>query len=108
AARGCTNGQFLEGHAEALLPAILTRFAPAVTTVIIDPPRTGCPASALDALRRNRPAQVLYVSCHPATLARDLNVLCHEGVFDSSSVTRLTMSRQTQQVECGADLRRRT
>lgn len=107
AARGRTNGQFIEGDAEPLLPSILTRFDAALTTVIIDPPRTGCPASGLEALRRARPAQVLYVSCHPATLARDLNALCAGGVFELCNVTPLDMFPQTQHVECVADLRRR-
>jgi tRNA/tmRNA/rRNA uracil-C5-methylase (TrmA/RlmC/RlmD family) len=108
AARGRVNGQFLEGQAESLLPTILTRFDAAATSVIIDPPRTGCPASGLAALRRNRPAQVLYISCHPATLARDLNVLCQEGVFELDSVTPLDLFPQTQHIECVADLRRKT
>ncbi|HEU0010929.1 MAG TPA: TRAM domain-containing protein [Verrucomicrobiae bacterium] len=108
AARGRANGQFLEGNAEALLPAILTRFDATATTVILDPPRTGCPGSGLEALRRNRPAQVLYISCHPATLARDLNVLCRESVFELSSVTPLDLFPQTQHVECVADLRHKT
>ncbi len=106
AARGRTNGEFIEGNAEALLPAILKRFDAAATTVVIDPPRTGCPASGLEALRRNRPAQVIYVSCHPATLARDLNALCAEDVFELRNVTPLDMFPQTQHVECVADLRR--
>ena len=105
ATRGRANGQFLEGNAEALLPAILTRFDAAATTVVLDPPRTGCPASGLEALVRNRPAQVLYISCHPATLARDLNILCRESVFELSSVTPLDLFPQTQHVECVADLR---
>ena len=106
AARGRANGQFLEGNAEVLLPAILKRFDAAATTVVIDPPRTGCPASGLEALRRSGPAQVLYISCHPATLARDLNVLCREGVFELGSVTPLDLFPQTQHIECVADLRR--
>ena len=108
AARGRANGQFIEGDAEALLPSILRRFDAASTTVVIDPPRTGCPASGLEALRRNRPAQVIYVSCHPATLARDLNALCTGGVFELRNVTPLDMFPQTQHVECVADLRRTT
>ena len=108
AARGRANGQFLEGNAEVLLPAILKRFDPAATTVVIDPPRTGCPASGLEALRRSRPAQILYISCHPATLARDLNVLCREGVFEVGSVTPLDLFPQTQHIESVADLRRTT
>jgi len=49
---------------------------------------------------------VLYVSCHPATLARDLNILCADGVFELRNVTPLDMFPQTQHVECVADLRR--
>ena len=106
AARGLTNGQFIEGDAERLLPTILKRFAAEATTVVIDPPRTGCPPSGLEALRKAGPAQVLYVSCHPATLARDLNALCAGGVFSLRNVTPLDMFPQTQHVECVADLRR--
>lgn len=107
AARGRANGDFIEGRAEELLPEILNRFDAAATTILIDPPRTGCPPVGLESLRKNRPAQVLYVSCHPATLARDLNVLCAGGVFELKSVTPLDMFPQTQHVECVADLRLR-
>jgi tRNA/tmRNA/rRNA uracil-C5-methylase (TrmA/RlmC/RlmD family) len=108
AARGRTNGAFIEGDAEKLLPSILKRFDAAATSVVIDPPRTGCPPSGLEALRRTRPAQVIYVSCHPATLARDLNALCAGDVFELRNVTPLDMFPQTQHVECVADLRRKT
>ena len=108
AARNLGNGEFIEGRAEELLPVILKRFEPRGTTILIDPPRTGCPPSGLQSLRENRPAQVLYVSCHPATLARDLNVLCADGVFELKNVTPLDMFPQTQHVECVADLRLRT
>ena len=61
----------------------------------------------LELLRQTRPAQVIYVSCHPATMARDLNILCVEGVFELARVQPLDMFPQTQHVECVADLRRR-
>ncbi len=105
AQRGRTNGEFIEGRAEELMPELLRRFEAAKTTILIDPPRTGCPPSGLASLLENRPAQILYVSCHPATLARDLNVLCAEGVFELKNVTPLDMFPQTQHVECVADLR---
>ena len=107
AAKGRTNGEFIEGRAEELMPAILQRFDAQATTILIDPPRTGCPPVGLESLRQNRPAQVLYVSCHPATLARDLNTLCADGVFELVNVTPLDMFPQTQHVECVADLRLR-
>ncbi len=107
AAKGRTNGEFIEGRAEELMPTILKRFDPKATTILIDPPRTGCPPEGLESLRQNRPAQILYVSCHPATLARDLNALCADGVFELVNVTPLDMFPQTQHVECVADLRLR-
>ncbi len=104
--RGIANGQFIEGRAELMLGDLLKRLDAETTGVLIDPPRTGCPPVGLEALREHRPRQVLYVSCHPATLARDLNVLCAGGVFELSRVTPLDMFPQTQHVECVADIRR--
>jgi 23S rRNA (uracil1939-C5)-methyltransferase len=56
-------------------------------------------------LRETRPRQVIYISCHPATMARDLNILCAESVFKLLHVQPLDMFPQTQHVECVADLR---
>jgi 23S rRNA (uracil1939-C5)-methyltransferase len=103
--RGRTNGEFIMGATEEFLPNILARFRPEESVIILDPPRTGCSADSLELLRRSRPAQVIYVSCHPATLARDLNVLRADGVFELARVIPLDMFPQTQHVECVADLR---
>ncbi len=100
-----TNGEFVLGDAQVLLPALLQKFPARDTSVILDPPRAGIPRSAVDQLREVRPKQIIYVSCHPATLARDLNLLCADGVFELQSVTPLDMFPQTQHVECVADLR---
>lgn len=105
AARGRTNGEFQAATAEEALPVLLKRLAPATATVLLDPPRKGCRPELLALLRTARPAQVIYVSCHPATLARDLNVLCRDGVFDLAQLVPLDMFPQTQHVECVADLR---
>ncbi|MEY3547161.1 MAG: hypothetical protein RLZZ313_1523, partial [Verrucomicrobiota bacterium] len=56
-------------------------------------------------LRRTGPGQILYVSCHPATLARDLKILCADGRYLLETVQPLDMFPQTQHVECVADLR---
>jgi 23S rRNA (uracil1939-C5)-methyltransferase len=81
------------------------RWTPQATTVLLDPPRKGCLPETLQLLRRVRPGQVIYVSCHPAAMARDLNVLCAEGVFELAQVVPLDMFPHTQHVECVADLR---
>ena len=105
AARKIANGEFVAARAEEILPEMLKKFSPEKTTVILDPPRKGCQPEILQRLRDTCPAQVVYVSCHPATMARDLNVLCGEGVFDLARVQPLDMFPQTQHVECVADLR---
>jgi 23S rRNA (uracil1939-C5)-methyltransferase len=56
-------------------------------------------------LREIRPRQILYVSCHPATLARDLKNLCAEGLYELRQIQPMDMFSQTQHVECAADLR---
>ena len=105
AARARTNGEFVAGAAEDLLPAMLSRFTARATTVLLDPPRKGCQPETLQMLRRAQPAQIIYVSCHPATMARDLNVLCAENVFELAQVVPLDMFPNTQHVECVADIR---
>jgi tRNA/tmRNA/rRNA uracil-C5-methylase (TrmA/RlmC/RlmD family) len=103
--RGAPNGEFVLGSAEGKLPEILRRTDPSRTTVLLDPPRKGCYPEMLQTLRALRPAQVIYVSCQPATMARDLNILCAEGVFKVEQVRPLDMFPQTAHVECVADLR---
>lgn len=107
ATRGITNGEFIAAKVEEALPGLLEKFSADQTAVILDPPRKGCWPEALELLRQTRPAQVIYVSCHPATMARDLNILCQDGVFELVRVQPLDMFPQTQHVECVADLRRR-
>ncbi len=106
AGRNRTNGDFIVGPTEELLPTLLNRFSAEKTCVILDPPRTGCAPKGIQQLRELRPAQLIYVSCHPATLARDLQLLCADGVYKLEKVVPLDMFPQTQHVECVADLRR--
>jgi 23S rRNA (uracil1939-C5)-methyltransferase len=105
AARSISNGEFISANVEDALPELLQKFSPAQTAVMLDPPRKGCQPEILQLLRQMSPAQVIYVSCHPATMARDLNILCGGGVFDLARVQPLDMFPQTQHVECVADLR---
>jgi tRNA/tmRNA/rRNA uracil-C5-methylase (TrmA/RlmC/RlmD family) len=104
--RGRANGEFLAASVEEVLPNLLKRCSASATTVLLDPPRKGCLPETLQLLRHERPAQVIFVSCHPATMARDLNILCADGVFDLVQVTPLDMFPQTQHVECVAELRK--
>jgi tRNA/tmRNA/rRNA uracil-C5-methylase (TrmA/RlmC/RlmD family) len=105
AARQCRNGEFIAATVEEALPRLVHRFSAEATAVVLDPPRKGCRPEILELLRTQRPRQVIYVSCHPATMARDLNILTADGVFKLAGVTPLDMFPQTQHVECVADLR---
>jgi tRNA/tmRNA/rRNA uracil-C5-methylase (TrmA/RlmC/RlmD family) len=103
--RRITNGRFIPAKVEDILPDLVNDISARETAVLIDPPRKGCGPEILRLLRETKPHQVIYVSCHPATMARDLNILCAENVFELSHVQPLDMFPQTQHVECVADLR---
>lgn len=68
--------------------------------LIIDPPRAGCQRPVLDALVARRPPVVVYISCDPTTLARDLAYLCLKtGAYRLRSVRPLDMFPQTAHIE---------
>ncbi len=72
------NAEFLCAEAERALPALVAQgLAPDV--VVVDPPRKGCDPALLDAVIKAKPARVVYVSCNPATLARDAAHLAAGG-----------------------------
>ena len=71
--------------------------------IVLDPPRAGCHPGMLESLVRLRPKRVVYVSCDPSTLARDLKTLCAGG-FELRKVQPIDMFPQTHHVECVATL----
>jgi tRNA/tmRNA/rRNA uracil-C5-methylase (TrmA/RlmC/RlmD family) len=103
--RGIRNGSYVAGDTDQVLPSLLAKWNPTQTAVLLDPPRVGCRPPSLEVLRRTGPGQILYVSCHPDTLARDLKILCADGRYRLETVIPLDMFPQTQHVECVADLR---
>ena len=74
------------------------------TSVILDPPATGVSPRVTDLLAAARPSEILYVSCNPATLARDLGAL--GSTYAIESVTPFDMFPQTGQVETVVGLER--
>ncbi len=86
-----------QGTAEQVLPA-LAETLPAKSVVIVDPPRAGLHRTALDALLRLRPAYLAYVSCDPATLARDTARLIRGG-YRLNQVTPFDLFPQTYHIE---------
>ncbi len=96
------NVRFLTGRTEDLLGT--TDETP--DAVILDPSRVGCAPAVLETLLRVRPPTVVYVSCDPATLARDLASLC-EGGYLLEDVQPIDMFPQTHHVETVSLLRDR-
>ncbi len=74
--------------------------------VILDPPRRGCAEGVIAQLLELQPPQIVYVSCHAATLSRDLQRLCHSGLYQLQRVQPVDFFPQTAHVECMAFLRR--
>jgi 23S rRNA (uracil1939-C5)-methyltransferase len=101
--RDVSNVEILKGKVEAILPTLASR----VDGFVIDPPRAGCQQVVLDALIQHPVARIVYVSCEPATLARDLHILCHlHPAYRLCSVQPLDMFPQTAHIECVAVLER--
>ncbi|MCC7518012.1 MAG: class I SAM-dependent RNA methyltransferase [Verrucomicrobiae bacterium] len=99
------NLRFFAAPIEEKLGWFLEDGAAEKTVVLADPPREGLAPAAADALVRARPARLLYVSCNPATLARDLGKLAGEdGPFRVETLAVFDMFPQTAAIEVGARL----
>ena len=83
--------------------SVLAEMDEDVDAVVLDPPRAGCQVQALESLMRLAPARIAYVSCDPATLARDLKVLA-AGPYQIDTIQPVDMFPQTHHVECLATL----
>jgi 23S rRNA (uracil1939-C5)-methyltransferase len=75
---GIVNAEFICGRAEEELPKLVEQGVRA-DVVILDPPRAGCDPVLLDAVAEAKPERIVYVSCDPATLARDIKILGEKG-----------------------------
>ena len=102
---GIGNVTFLCAEAESALPQLVAA-GQKIDAVVIDPPRKGCDQKVLQAVLDSGAGRMVYVSCNPATLARDLGILTGGG-FVIEQVRPVDMFPFTAHVECAALLRRR-
>ena len=93
-AENTPNVEFILGKTEEVLGDLDS----VPDAVVLDPPRAGCQSPAIDSLLRLYPENVVYVSCDPDTLARDLKMLC-SGAYSIDSIQPLDMFPQTHHVE---------
>lgn len=103
-ANGVENCTFLPGEVRHVLPT-LVRDGVRAEVVVADPPRAGFHPKALLALAALGPARIVYVSCNPATLARDLADLVRQG-YRLEWVEPVDMFPQTPHIEAVASLAR--
>ncbi|MBC2057761.1 23S rRNA (uracil(1939)-C(5))-methyltransferase RlmD [Listeria booriae] len=99
------NVTFAVGKAEEVIPDWFKQGIKA-DVLVVDPPRKGCDDALLQTILKMKPKRVVYVSCNPATLARDMLVLT-EGGYEAKMVQPVDMFPQTTHVECVTVLERK-
>ncbi|MEW4430533.1 23S rRNA (uracil(1939)-C(5))-methyltransferase RlmD [Paenibacillus pabuli] len=99
------NVKFEVGASEDVIPRWKEQGIEA-DVIVVDPPRKGCDPRLLDTILEMKPERVVYVSCNPSTLARDLRVL-EDGGYRTVEVTPVDMFPHTVHVECVILMERR-
>lgn len=129
---GITNVEFYVGKAEEVLPAFYAGKGECGSletseaneekgtgeilaqeqmrhpdVIVVDPPRKGCDEKCLETMLAMQPERIVYVSCDPATLSRDLKILC-EGGYEIKRVRAVDQFGHTGHTECVCQLVRKT
>lgn len=91
------NAEFFVGKSEEIIPQLINEGIKA-DTIVVDPPRKGCDIKLLDAIGETKPEKIVYVSCDPSTLARDLKILEEKG-YKTIKVQPVDMFPQTSHIE---------
>jgi len=100
-ANGITHCKFIKGACEEIVPRLDEHF----DVVVLDPPRAGCKRELIDAVIKNEPLRIVYVSCNPSTLARDLAIMVKSD-YQVNIVQPIDMFPQTSHVEVATLLTR--
>lgn len=96
------NAEFFVGESEVIIPELINKGIKA-DVVMVDPPRKGCDIKLLDAISNINAKRIVYVSCDPSTLARDLNILEQKG-YRTIEVQPVDMFPHTPHIENVAKL----
>ena len=97
---GIENIEFFAGDVEKILPKIIQRDNIKPNIVFVDPPRKGLDQKTIQVLKELEPSKIIYISCNPATLARDISLL--EEKYELGKVQPVDMFPYTSHVECCA------
>lgn len=98
ARNGITNAEFAVGAAEEVIPRLYKEEGITADIVVVDPPRKGCDEKLLETILQISPEKIVYVSCNPATWARDLAVL-KEGGYELKEVQPVDQFSHSVHVE---------
>lgn len=101
---GIDNADYYLGKAEEVMPQLVKEGVSA-DVVFVDPPRKGCHNEFLDALIKVNPEKIVYISCNPSTLQRDMKYLSENG-FKATEVTPVDLFPQTKHIEAVTVLKR--
>ena len=93
-----SNAEFFVGDVEKKLPEFIKKNNIKPDVIFIDPPRKGCDKTAIYTILNIVPKKIVYVSCNPSTLARDLKMF--EEKYDIKEITPVDMFPFTSHVEC--------
>lgn len=97
------NCEFYSGKCEEVIFSLLSRKIKP-TKIVLDPPRSGCDKKLIDAILKLEPEKICYVSCDPATMARDIKILTESGKYKTDVLYGCDMFPQSFHVECIATL----
>ena len=103
---GITNVEFFVGKAEEVLPEQYEKYGVYADVIVVDPPRKGCDEVAIQTMIRMAPKRIVYVSCDPATLARDVKMLAAAG-YCVEKVCAVDQFGHSGHVECVTLLQRK-
>ncbi len=99
---GCGNVVYRRGRVEDAAPGLEGD----VDVLVLDPPRAGCAEAAIEAMANLKPQRIVYISCDPSTLARDVNRFCAAGRYTLVEVAFVDMFPQTYHIEAVVKLER--
>lgn len=97
------NMEFYAGDVEKILPQILEKEKIKPNTIFVDPPRKGLDNNTTNLLKELGTKQIIYISCNPATLARDLKILSDKYIIEE--IQPVDMFPYTSHVECVCNLK---
>ena len=94
-----TNVEFFVGKAEEVLPSQYEKTGKYADVIVVDPPRKGCDEVTIQTMIRMAPRRIVYVSCDPATLARDVKMITAAG-YEVERISPLDQFGNCGHVEC--------